>query len=360
MHSPFSPSHDRSAPTLASQGGLMAAPRLAGAATAARAKPHDSYDVLAETLRSIRLAGSVFMDARFSKPFGVISPEKFSPDTPLSQLRHASVFHLIASGSCTIEIANGERQTVHAGDIVLLPFAATHKLWSGDVAEMTNAPELARPGALDGLWTIDHGGGGDTTRMVCGFIESREFLYAPVFRSLPPLLIERTGDGEVSALITSMVREILKLADAATPGCELMLGRLMEGLFVEVVRRHAQSLPQETKNWFAACSDPIVGRALGAIHRDPSRTWTVHELAREAGTSRSVLSERFAALVGQPPIEYLASWRIQLAAERLRSSNDALASIASEVGYESVAAFNRAFKRITGLTPGRWRLREVS
>jgi len=320
------------------------------------------YDLLAEALRSIRLTGSVFLNARFTKPFGIISPDRFDATTPLADLRHVSVFHLIASGCCTIEIETGERHVVSAGDILLLPFAAAHKLWNSDGREMAfaTAPDLMRPGPVEGLWTLDHGGGGETTRMVCGFVESREFLHAPVFRSLPPLLIERTGEDRVSALINSTVREILLLADAATPGTEMLLGRLMELLFVEVVRRHAASLPPQTKGWFAACNDPIVGRALRAIHRNAAQRWTVFDLAREAGASRSVLSERFTHLIGQPPIEYLANWRMQLAAERLRNTADSLAAIAANVGYESEAAFNRAFKRIAGMSPGRWRDAEAA
>ena len=339
---------------------LAAAPRSTPTTTppcapALRVAATGGYDILAETLRSIRLTGSVFLNARFSKPFGIVSPDKFDPTTPLANLRHVSVFHLIASGSCTIEIQSGERHVVSAGDILLLPFAVAHKLWNGDDHKMVPAPDLMQPGPLEGLWTLDHGGGGETTRMVCGYVESSEFLHAPVFRSLPPLLVDHTGDDKVSALINTTVREILLLADAATPGTEMLLGRLMELLFVEVVRRYAARLPATAKGWFAACNDPIVGRALRAVHRDASRRWTVSDLAREAGASRSVLSERFAHLIGQPPIEYLANWRMQLAAERLRNSTDSLAGIAAEVGYESEAAFNRAFKRITGLSPGRWR-----
>ena len=188
-----------------------------------------------------------------------------------------------------------------------------------------------------------------------GSSSSSELSYAPVFQSLPPLLVDRTGDDKVSAVITSTVREILLLADAATPGAELMLGRLMELLFVEVLRRHASQQPDAARGWFAALNDPIVGRTLQLIHGDPARRWTVGDLAKEAGTSRSVLFERFIAIVGQPPIEYLASWRMQLAAKRLRNTHDNLAAVAADVGYESEASFNRAFKRITGLAPGRWR-----
>ena len=184
---------------------------------------------------------------------------------------------------------------------------------------------------------------------------SSEFLFAPVFRTLPPMLVDQTGDDKVSALITSTVREILLLADAAAPGSELMLGRLMELLFVEVLRRYATRLPPGAKGWFAALKDPIVRQALQFVHVDPARRWTVEHLAREVGTSRTVLAERFNAILGQAPIEYVTSWRMQLAAERMRNSNDSLAAIAANVGYEFEAAFNRAFKRVTGVTPGRWR-----
>ncbi len=316
---------------------------------------HGDHDVLAEMLRAVRLTGSVFLNACFTAPFGVTSPKQYDERTPMAHLRHISIFHLISAGSCTIEIATGERKTVSAGDILLMPFADAHKFWNGESAEMAMANDLVRPGPIKGMWNISHGGGGEETRMVCGFIESSEFLFAPVFRTLPPLLVDRTGDDKVSALLTSAVREILALTDAAAPGTELMLGRLMEMLFVEVLRRYAARLPASAKGWFAALNDPIVGRALQFVHGDPARRWTVDELARAAGTSRTVLAERFNAIMGQAPIEYVTNWRMQLAAERIRNSGDSLAGIAAEVGYESEAAFNRAFKRVTGVTPGRWR-----
>jgi AraC-like DNA-binding protein len=311
-------------------------------------------DLLADMLRAVRLTGSVFMNACFSAPFGTVSPTRFDERTPMARLRHVSIFHLIAEGSCSFEIAAGERRSLSAGDIVLIPFGSEHRLWEGD-AEMVPVDQLYRPGPLRGMWTINHGGGGQRTRMVCGFIESAEFLFAPVFRSLPSVLIERTGDDKVSALITSTVREILTLAETAAPGTELMLGRLMESLFIEVLRRYASRLPVRATGWFAALNDPIVSRAMQLIHDDPSRRWTVDELARKVGASRSVLAERFQSVMGKAPIEYVTAWRMQLAADAIRNSDDSLATIAADVGYDSEAAFNRAFKRVTGITPGRWR-----
>ena len=312
-------------------------------------------DVLAEMLRAVRLTGSVFLNGCFSAPFGVISPKQYDERTPLAHLRHISIFHLIAAGACTIETAAGERRIVSAGDVLLMPFADEHRFSNGENATMAFGPDLMQQSPVQGLWHINHGGGGAETHIVCGFIESSEFLFAPVFRSLPLLLVDRTGDDKVSALLTSTVREILSLADTAAPGTELMLGRLMEMLFIEVVRRYASRLPTSAKGWFAALNDPIVGRAIQYVHGDPARRWTVDDLAREAGTSRTVLAERFNAVMGQAPIEYVTGWRMQLAAERIRNGSDSLATIAADVGYESEAAFNRAFKRVTGMPPGRWR-----
>jgi AraC-like DNA-binding protein len=205
------------------------------------------------------------------------------------------------------------------------------------------------------VWTVNYGGGGDEVRMVCGFIESAEFLFVPVFRTLPTMLIERTTEDKVGALIASTVREIASLVEAATPGTQAVLGRLMELLFVELLRRHIGKLPAGSKGWFAALNDPVVGRALQLLHADPGHRWTIDILAGRVGSSRTVLADRFKTLLGRPPIEYLASWRIQLAAERLRVGHESVPSIAASVGYESEAAFNRAFKRITGMTPGSWR-----
>jgi AraC-like DNA-binding protein len=317
--------------------------------------PDNGHDVLAESLRAIRLTGSVFLDACFTAPFGIISPKQFDANSPMAHLRHVSVFHLISAGECCVELASGERRDVSAGDILLIPFADQHKFSNGRALEAPLADDVVRPGPMKGMWTINHGGGGRETRMVCGFLESSEFLLAPVFRTLPPLLVDRAEDDQVSALIKSTVGQILAMTENAAPGSELMLGRLMELLFVEVLRRYATRLPPSARGWFAALNDPILGRALQSVHAEPARRWTVEELAREAGSSRTVLAERFHQVLGQAPIEYITCWRMQLASERIRAGSGSLAAIAADVGYDSEAAFSRAFKRVTGVTPGRWR-----
>jgi AraC family transcriptional regulator, alkane utilization regulator len=310
---------------------------------------------LSEMLRVVRLTGSVFFSGTFSTPFGVISPKQWDENTPMARLRHISIFHLITAGRCTIELAGGARCEISAGDIILLPFADEHRFWNGEPSSFAHAPDIVQPGPIEGVSTLVYGGGGDETRLVCGYIESSEFLFTPVFRTLPQMVIEHTGEDEVGALMARTAREIASLVEAETPGSQMILGRMMELLFVEVVRRHVSRLPPGSKGWLAALSDTIVGRALALVHGDPARKWTADDLAREVGSSRTVLAERFKALLGRPPIDYVTSWRIQLAADRLRNGSDAIAGIAADVGYESEAAFNRAFKRETGLTPGRWR-----
>lgn len=312
-------------------------------------------DLLTDMLRAVRLTGSVYMNARFTEPFGIVAPPRFDEAKPLAHLRHASVFHLIASGGCTVELPREEPRAVSAGDVILVPFAGEHRMWSGAYGEPADAEKIMQPGQISGMWKIDHGGGGQTTRVVCGYIESSEFLFAPVFRSLPKLIIYRSNEERVGAVITSTVCKILELADEATPGAEMILSHLMELLFVEVVRRHASDSSGKANGWFAALSDPVISRALQAVHESPARRWTVDHLAREAGTSRTVLADRFRSMMDQTPMDYVTSWRMQLAAGRLRDGRDSIGAIAADVGYESEAAFNRAFKRVTGVTPGRWR-----
>ncbi|UYN92993.1 MAG: AraC family transcriptional regulator [Enhydrobacter sp.] len=315
----------------------------------------DTPDVLAEMLRAVRLTGAVFFNATFSAPFGVLSPRRFDPGLPMAHLRHISVFHMVVSGGCTFEAASGRRRGVTAGDLLLIPFADQHKFWNGDGVDMAPVPSFLQPGPIEGMWAARHGGGGEQTRMLCGFLESSEFLGMPLFRGLPELLVARVGDGKIGELMASTVRQVMALVEQGSPGAQNMLGRMMELLFVEMLRRYAAGLPEGSKGWLAALNDPVVGRALRRVHTEPARKWTADSLAREAGSSRTVLAERFNALLGQPPIEYVTVWRIQLAAERLRNGRDSVAAIADDVGYESEAAFARAFKRVTGLTPGQWR-----
>lgn len=318
------------------------------------AEPPDA-DLLSDVLKAVRLTGSVFLNGRFSAPFGVVSPAQWDGTNTLAHLRHASVFHLIARGQCDFESAGGARFELREGDVVLLPFTAEHRFWCGDHNGFAEASRLLQPGPVPGVGLISHGGGGAETRFVCGYLESAELLPAPFFRALPPVLIERTRDDPGSAIATISAAIIREVDGEPRPGLELMLGRMMELLFLEVLRRHAARLPSSASGVLAASRDPLVSRALTLLHRAAARRWTVEELAAEVASSRTVLNERFRQVMGMAPIEYLTSWRMQLASDRLRASREPLARIAEEVGYESEASFSRAFRRIVGVSPGAWR-----
>jgi transcriptional regulator GlxA family with amidase domain len=165
------------------------------------------------------------------------------------------------------------------------------------------------------------------------------------------------GDGS-GTWIESALRHLVSESESSRPGSRALLAKLAEALFIETLRRHMAQLRQEDTGWLAAARDPAVGRALTSMHREPTRAWTVADLAKRAGVSRTVFARRFAEVLGQTPLAYLASWRLWLGATRLRSSDDSVLEVALAVGYESEAAFNRAFKREFGLPPARYRKRE--
>jgi len=201
-----------------------------------------------------------------------------------------------------------------------------------------------------------HGGGPDRARLVCGFLGCDARPFNPLLDALPRVIHLRAAEGD------DVLRKLVELAVVESaeprPGGDCALSRLSELLFVEVVRRYVAQLPVEGVGWFAGLRDDNVGRALGKLHQRPAHDWSLEELARACGLSRSVLAERFAELVGIPPIQYLAQWRIQLAASLLRSGKASLAEIADRVGYGSEAALSRAFKRQLGIAPALYRRAE--
>src|SRR5258708_4513415 len=181
-------------------------------------------DVLSEMLHAVRLTGAGFFNGFFTAPFPIGSPKRLDERPPPAHPHHTSILPLGAAGGCTFETATGQRHDVGPGDILLIPFADAHKFWRGNATEIAYVPDLVQPGPIEGMLTARYGGGGEETRLVCGYLESSEFLFAPVFRTLPEVLVEHTSDGRIGELIASTVREIIALGDAAKPGSRLMLG----------------------------------------------------------------------------------------------------------------------------------------
>jgi len=199
------------------------------------------------------------------------------------------------------------------------------------------------------------GGGRDRATIVCGFLGLDATPFNPLLASLPRVLHVPGSTLGADSWVTGFLRVVVTESNQRRPGGEAVLERMSEMLFVEVLRRHVDSLPPEQTGWLAGMRDPAVGRALALLHERPAAPWTLEKLGEEAGLSRSSLHERFSHFIGQPPMQYLARWRMQVASGLLRDTSAKLVEISLEVGYESEAAFSRAFKREVGVSPGAWR-----
>jgi AraC-like DNA-binding protein len=204
------------------------------------------------------------------------------------------------------------------------------------------------------LLELRAGGGGEATRFICGYLAC-DRRASRALGSLPPMLRISLGDISLSGWLADLLRVGVQESHAQRPGSQSLLAKLSELAFTEALRRYAQSNPPELKGWLAGLQDSYVGRALALLHGDPARGWTVEELAREVALSRSALAERFTAMIGEPPMQYLTRWRLTLAAQALRNGSEAIARIAKRSGYESEASFTRAFKREFGVPPAAWR-----
>jgi AraC-like DNA-binding protein len=316
-------------------------------------------DALSDVLKSVHLEGAVFLNAEFTAPWCVRGESGMAMYRDrLATAEHMVFFHFITAGHCKVRLnSTGEMLEASAGDLLLFAQDDYHLLGSDlHIAPLgeagTGAPEVINdPEFIQ----IRHGGGGAPTRFVCGYLLCSRSMSRPLFEALPRMLRIAIGDGEASALLRELLQAGVRESLATRPGTASALAKLAELMFVEAMRRYVESLPPEGNGWLAGLRDAHVGRALALLHADPGRPWSVDELARDVALSRSVLAERFTALVGESPMQYLMRWRLALAAQRLRSGTEAIARIAERSGYESAAAFNRAFKREFGMPPAEWR-----
>ena len=313
-------------------------------------------DALSDLLRVIRLKGGVFLHAEFTKPWCI-----FSQVTPkdcgslLDGAEHMVLYHYVVEGRLTAQIPNQPPVAVEAGEVIIFPHNDGHLLGSDLDLPPVPSRQVVRVSPESGLFVIRHGGGGERTRVVCGFLGCDRMDDNPLAAALPPVLHFDARKGSAASWIRSSFDFAADEIAARRAGSGTVLAKLSELLFVETLRHYVEALPDEQTGWLAGLKDSFVSRALGLLHRRVAKQWTVDDLGREVGLSRSALAERFTRLIGEPPMHYLARWRIQLAAHQLRNSDTPLVRIAEEVGYESEAAFNRAFKRHFGLPPAAWR-----
>jgi AraC-like DNA-binding protein len=309
-------------------------------------------DTLSDLLATMRLSGGVFLDGEMRGPWSIISqvtPDEYAPYFVAPS--YIISYHYVRSGWMECQVV-GEEPTVmvQAGQILLLPRNLPHVLHGPERSQPVAGHDLDVSIDDEGLYRLRLGEGGEQTTVYCGFLGST----TPenmLLQSLPPIMVIGLDDARDS----EWIRRSLEFAvNGLSKDSPETVGKLAEGLFAEAVRRYIDALPPEEAGWLAGLKDPAVGRTIALIHRRYSEALTLDALAREAGVSKTVLGDRFRTLLGESPMQYCAKWRMHIAADMLRNDQHNACSVAYSVGFNSEAAFNRAFKREFGLPPAAW------
>ena len=323
-------------------------------------------DVLSDVLRTVKLTGALFFPLQASSPWAdEIPPATVFAPAVLPGAQHVVSYHIVTLGACWATLRDSPPVRLETGDIFVVPH--------GDPYVISSAPDMRAEAPADAVLSffremaagsapsvVTEGGGGlERTDLVCGFLACDIRPFNPILETLPRLVHLRRPPAEHDHL-WHLIEFALAESRQPRSGAKCVVLRLSEVLFVEVVRRYLDGLGPAQTGWLAGLRDPIVGRALALLHDRPADSWTLERLAREIGASRSALADRFTQFVGQPPMRYLAQWRMQLAARLLSDGSAKVAAIARDVGYDSEAAFSRGFKKIVGVAPANWRRRSMA
>lgn len=320
-------------------------------------------DVLSDVLRAVRLTGAVYYEVHARAPWAAQTPEtSLICANVMPDFEHVIAFHIVLEGRCWAQLARDPDSAVHmkAGDAVIFASGDAHCMSAerGERAEVDFSiyrRESDRP--LPFVFS-QFGGDGERTHLACGYLGCDTRPFNPILDALPRMLLVHGDDG--LNLTQDLIRAALRESEKPRAGGETILSKLSELMFLQAVRQHIDTLPEESIGWLSGLRDRHVGMALRLMHSRPAERWTIDGLAREVGLSRSAFAERFTQLMGVPPMQYLGNWRLQLAAQLLEGRGMSIAQAAGEVGYESEAAFNRAFKKQVGVPPGSWRRARMS
>jgi AraC-like DNA-binding protein len=322
-----------------------------------------AVDVLSEVLSAVRLTGSVFFDVSATSPWVAEAPPSAQiADAVRPGAHHAIEYHLLTQGSCWISIVDGapfEPIQLQEGDIAVIPHGEPHALSSAPGMRAEPNLDAHRRPQDDSSLPFKLRMGDDATsdaRLICGFFTCDIRPFNPLLEALPRFMrIGRGASSGPDGVVEQFIRMASAEASERRAGTQSVLNKLSELMFIEAIRTYMDQLSGENTGWFSGLRDPLVGRALSLLHAQPARSWTLEELAEESGASRSGLVGRFTHVMGYPPIQYLTRWRMQLAARRLGDRGAKVAAVALEVGYDSEAAFSRAFKKFSGRSPSDWR-----
>jgi AraC-like DNA-binding protein len=309
-------------------------------------------DVLQNVLSAMKLSGGIFLEAEFSQPWCVTSqmgPEDCAAF--FAEPAHVISYHYVVSGRFVCAVGDEPAVEVQAGQVMLVPRNEKHKLGSCLDGDAISTRDLIQPPGDGGLLRIAWGGGGEACKMYCGFLGTLTPINAFLL-SLPSILVIDIKEGTSGEWMASSFHFASTEAAARSPE---LIGRLAELLFAEAVKQYVETLPPDHIGWLAGLRDPYISRALTILHTRYADAVTTEDLAREAGLSRSALAERFTNLLGEPPMRYLARHRMNVAANLLQERRQHACNVAYSVGFNSEAAFNRAFKKEFGVPPGAWR-----
>jgi AraC-like DNA-binding protein len=313
-------------------------------------------DALSEALNSVRMTAALFFDVEFTAPWGFVAPPAQQIAPVLAPgVEHIVIFDLITHGKAVARLEGMADLPLEAGDVVIIPHGDPYAVSNGAPTTFRDgSTTLGRYLAGDVSMTR-YGGGGEATNFIYGFFGCERRACRLFLAGLPPMIKVNIRGDAAGAWLEDSIRHLVTEAASARPGVKVLLSKMAEVLFIEALRRYMEQLPLEQTGWLAGARDPVVGAALALLHRKPCHKWTLENLAAEVRASRSVLVERFTRFLGEPPLTYLANWRMQVAARLLRTTRKTVIELALDVGYESEAAFNRAFKREFGLPPAQYR-----
>jgi AraC-like DNA-binding protein len=311
-------------------------------------------DILSQLLEAVRLDSAIFFNAEFTAPWCLESkPTQEIASYLTSGAGHVIVYHLLREGRAYARLPDGGREELSAGDLVIFPHGNGHFLGNGSPEKPVDSFRTFAGNLTEGLKAAHYGGGGETTKFVCGFMSCEPKLSEVFLAGLPPMFVVKIASDPSGRWLENSIR--FAVDEDGGDGAKAVLSKLAETLFIETLRRYINSLPPDQTGWLAGARDAAVGQALALLHRKTSDPWTVASLAKSVGLSRTRLAERFHHFLGEPPMAYLTRWRLKLGAERLKSTEQSVAEIALDVGYSSEAAFNRAFKRAFGDPPAQFR-----
>ena len=321
--------------------------------------PWKPVDALGEALHLLRMSGVFYCRSEFTAPWGLELPPSSDRWLTRSGAHDSLMFHVVTSGPCRIEVEGAEPRMLRSGDLALVSHGRGHRLLSEPGARAPGLFDLPRELISDRYEILRHGGGGEPSTIICGVVRFDHPAAQRLLELLPPLITVEAWSSPEADWLQGTLRFIAAEASALRPGGETVITRLADILVIQAIRSWIAQDPVAQSGWLGALQDPQLGPAITLIHRDPARPWTVASLAAEVAMSRSAFAARFTELVGEPVMRYVTRWRMHLAATWLREDEAPLGELASRLGYQSEAAFSRAFKRCIGVSPGAARRAEA-